>query len=98
MTSLGSNLGEVKHNDRGYYWELPNGILIQFGKTKESHNNYDFKYFPKPYKNIYIGLASASEQTDGEAWINIIDITKFLIGVGSNINGSTYCYWITIGY
>ena len=31
MTSLGSNLGEVGSNDKGYYWKLPNGLIFQWG-------------------------------------------------------------------
>lgn len=60
MTSLGSNIGKLESNEYGYYWKLPNGIIMQFITGKSDASGFDkiqkIKY-PIPFKNKIIGIS-----------------------------------------
>ena len=78
---------------------MPNGLIYQWGKTEESHNANDYHYFPIPFENTdIVTLVVSNTPIDGGAWIKIIDKTKFLTGVGHNINGSAPMSWYAISY
>lgn len=51
-TSLGSNLGEVGSNDKGYYWKLPNGLIFQWGY----HNSGNYITFPIKFEHKCINV------------------------------------------
>ena len=52
LSSLGSNLGEVGSNDKGYYWKLPNGLIFQWGY----HNSGNYITFPIKFEHKCINV------------------------------------------
>lgn len=60
LSSLGSNIGKLESNEYGYYWKLPNGIIMQFITGKSDASGFDkiqkIKY-PIPFKNKIIGIS-----------------------------------------
>lgn len=60
LSSLGSNIGKLESNEYGYYWKLPNGIIMQFITGKSDASGFDkiqkIKY-PIPFNNKIIGIS-----------------------------------------
>lgn len=55
LSSLGSNLGEVGSNDKGYYWKLPNGLIFQWGRINlKNFNNIIRLPIPFNSTNYYV--------------------------------------------
>lgn len=60
LSSLGSNIGKLESNEYGYYWKLPNGIIMQFITGKSDASGFDkiqkIKY-PIPFNNKITGIS-----------------------------------------
>ena len=93
LSSSGSNLGEVKHNDKGYYWKLPNGLIFQWGITNDGKKGVDF---PIPFKNVY---SITMGNKNNNLWTpHLRDITvKGFKATAESTNYSYGGYWFAIG-
>ena len=59
MTSSGS-IGKLESNERGYYWKLPNGMIMQFMTGPSDASGRDSSrtiQYPVPFEKEVIGIS-----------------------------------------
>lgn len=102
MTSLGSNIGKLESNDRGYYWKLPNGVIFQWGSYKMDSQTVSVIFpvaFPNNCLNI-IGVATRANDSDGKTPgydITFINKTGFSCTNGTNHLANLTMRYFAIG-
>ena len=67
-TSLGSDIGELGSNERGYYWKLPNGLIFQWGYHHLGSDNkieFPIKF---PNKCISLNVSQAISNITSPGW------------------------------
>jgi len=100
LISLGSNLGEVGSNDKGYYWKLPNGLIFQWGYIRSNHgagHGTDYVQFPIRFPNkAIVGIGNVNNSTTGLHY-NSGGVDN-LTTIGMNIScDNPGAYWLAIG-
>lgn len=90
----------VKYNidQNGYicFGSLFGGLIIQWGTTKESTGQYDYRYFNIQTSEILAMAASCNGKGNYVSWVICNDADKFVCGIGDDYASMDYVRWIAL--
>ena len=95
LSSLGnSKLGEIHNNSYGYYCELANGLLIQWGRGR----CYEYQRYPQAFKTAVSPVVSGGGK--GASMVNVdgFNPNGFNAHLSDGYGQHDSFYWIAIGY